>query len=297
MAKINKKVSVVVFGVILAAGLIAAGWLTWSKVIADPDRVLSDALDNSLKTPSITREVAQNQGSSGVSQVSYISFRQPDPNANTKTTIYQATNNNTTASVQTETIGTNTSDYVRYTAIKEAGGEDGTGGLGDLIGTWAKRSDSSDSSMPGEGLTFFNEGLFSIIPFGNLDKQARETLLGLMNEKNLYKYTSAEKKFENNRLVYVYSLNINPTDLVEVLRSYMQLSGNGDAAQLDPAEYEGAPPIAIRATVDVLSRQVVSIEYPQGRLENYSGYGLYRPVNLPTETIPIEQLQQRVRQG
>ncbi len=296
MAKVNKKVSIIIFGVILAAGLIVAGWLAWSKIIIDPDRVLADTLNNSLRTPSVTREVVQDQGTSGVNQVSYITFRPPEPNANTKTVIYQTTANNTTASVETETIGTNNSDYVRYTGIKEAGGTDGTGGLGDLIGTWAQRNSGGDS-VAGAGLTFFNEGLFSIIPFGNLDKASRDTLLGLIKGKNLYSYTSAERKFENNRLVYAYNFNLNPADLVEVLRYYMQLSGNGDLNQLDPAEYESAPPIQIRVTVDVLSRQVSSIEYPQGRIENYSGYGLYRPVELPTQTIPIEELQQRVRQS
>ncbi len=296
MAKINKKFSSVILGVVLAAVLILAGWLAWSKIVVDPDRVLSDTLNNSLRTASVTREVIQKQGTSGVRQVSYISFRQPDPNANTKTVIYQATSNNTTASVETETIGTNNSDYVRYTSINEAGGEDGTGGLGDLIGKWAQRNDSNSSAAE-DNLTFFNEGLFSIIPFGNLDKASRETLIGLMNDKNLYQYTSAEKKFENNRLVYVYNLSINPADLVDILRYYMELTGNGDSSQLDPSEYAGSPPIQIEVTIDVLSRQVSSIQYPQGRTESYSGYGLYRPVNLPTETIPIEQLQQRVRQG
>lgn len=297
MAKINKKITSILLGVILAAVLILAGWLAWSKIIIDPDRVLSDTLNNSLRTPSITREVVQDQGNSGVRQVSYISFRQPDPNANTKTTIYQATNSNTTASVETETIGTNTSDYVRYTDIKEAGGEDGTGGLGDLIGKWAQRNKEDNSSVPGSNLTFFNEGLFSIIPFGNLDKASRETLLGFINDKNLYNYTSAEKKFEDGRLVYEYNFSINPADLVDILRRYMELTGNGDSSQLDPSEYASSPPIQIQITVDVLSRQVVSIKYPQGRIENYSGYGLYRPVDIPTETIPIEQLQQRIRQG
>jgi hypothetical protein len=296
MTKNNKRILTIVFGIILAAGLVFAGWLAWSKVVVNPDRVLSDALNNSLRTPSVTREVVQSQGTSGVEQVSYISFRQPDPSANTKTVIYQTTSNNTTASVATETIGTNNSDYVRYTDVKEAGGDDGTGGLGDLIGTWAERK-GSENPAPGQNLTFFNEGLFSIVPFGNLDKQARDTLLNFIDEKNLYQYTSAERKFDNNRLVYVYDFSINPADLVEVLRLYMELSGNGDSAQLDPAEYAGAPAIHIQVKVDVLSRQVEAIQYPQGRIENYSGYGLYRPVEIPSETIPIEELQQRVRQG
>lgn len=296
MIRVNKKVSFVLLGVILVAGLISAGWLAWSKIVINPDRVFSDALNNSLRTPSVTRQVIQNQGTSGVEQVSHISFRQPTPNANTKTVIYQTTATNTTASVETETIGTNDSDYVRYTEIKEAGGDDGTGGLGDLIGTWAERNDS-DSPAPGGNLTFFNEGLFSIIPFGNLDKQSRSSLINLINKKNIYQYTSAERKFENGRLVYTYSLNINPSDLVEVLRSYMELTGNGEPDQLDPAEYENAPPIQIQVTVDVLSRQVSAINYPQNRTENYSGYGLYRPVEIPSETIPIEDLQNRVRQS
>lgn len=296
MAKINKNILSVIYGLILAAILIVAGWFAWSKIVVDPDKVLSGALNNSLSTSSVTREVAQNQGTSGVDQVSYISFRQPDPSANTKTTIYQTTSTNTTASVETETLGTNSSDYVRYTSISEAGGEDGTGGLGDLIGTWAQRNSGGDS-ISEDNLTFFNEGLFSIIPFGNLDKSSRETLLGLINDKNLYEYTSAEEKFENGRLVYVYDFNINPGDLIDVLRYYMELTGNGDPEQLDPAEYENAPPVPVQIKVDVLSRQVASIEYSQGRIENYSGYGLYRPVEIPTEAIPIEQLQQRVQQS
>lgn len=130
-----------------------------------------------------------------------------------------------------------------------------------------------------------------------MDKESRDAILGLIESKNLYDYTSAERKFTDGRLVYDYNFSINPADLVEVLKQYMDVTGNGDSAQLDPAEYANAPPIQIKVTVDVLSRQVTSIQYPQGRIENYSGYGLYRPVEIPSETIPIEQLQQRVQQS
>lgn len=289
----KKKISAIGAGLVLVALLIGSGWIAWTKVVVDPDKVLSGAIENSLRTNSVTRTVDQQQPSNGVEQVSYISFYQPDPYTNTRTVLTQDVVGGDDATVVTETYGLNDVDYVRYVSANGIGGEDGTGGLGDLIGTWAKRNANIDAA---EITTFFNEGLFGIFPFGNLSSEARSQLLDQINEKNLYSYTTAEKMFDNKRLVYVYRLNINTADLVEVIRNYMVLSGNGDASQLNLAEYQNAPPIQVQVTVDIMSRQIVEIVYPQNRVETFSGYGLYRPLDLPTETVPIDDLQERVRQ-
>jgi len=164
--------------------------------------------------------------------------------------------------------------------------------LADLIGVWAKRG-GEESSAP-QPLNFLNEGLFGIIPFGNLDDSSRNQLINLINEKKLYSYKSAEKRFKNNRLVYVYNFDINTANLVEVLKTYMSLSGNGDPSQLSQEEYATAPPINIEATFDIISRQVVEIKYPQNRTETFSGYGLFRQTDIPTQSIPIEDLQKKL---
>lgn len=293
MAKsITQRNKFIIFGVALVIILVALGWLGWTKYLVNSDKVLSGAIENSLKTNSVTRKVVQDSQGSGVDQTTYLSFYQPDPNAYTNTVLSQLTSNGQ-AKVQTETIGTNDADYVRYTSVEGAGGSDGAGGLKSLIGVWAKRGGENNKDAT---TTFFNEGLFSVVPFGNVNSEQRANLLNQIKQKNLYKVISAEKKFENKRLVYEYDLSINPADLVEILKSYMQLSGNGDASQINPDEYKGSAALNIKMTIDVVSREILSISYPQGRVESYSGYGLYRPTNLPTETIPAEELQKRLSQ-
>lgn len=268
-----------------------SGWLWWTKIMINPDRVLSDMLANNLKTRSITKSVDQSGATGGIKQVSYVSFYPSEPRALTNTTLSQGIGSNAT-SVTTETIGTPQFDFVRYTAYKAGVNQDIAAKLDGLIGKWAKREQNLSK---GQEITFLDESLFGVFPFGNFSDAQRSQLLTAINQKNIYKYTSAKRLIENKRPVYVYDMSINPADLVGVIRDYIKLTGANESTQLDPLQYQGLGDVKLKVTVDILNRQITKVDYSTGRTEIYSGQNLYQPIELPDSTIPVEDLQKRLQ--
>ncbi|HYF97256.1 MAG TPA: hypothetical protein VD947_04450 [Patescibacteria group bacterium] len=282
-------INLLVLGCVILVGV--TGWLWWAKIVVNPDRVLNDTISNNLRTKSITKHVSQSGPEGGVEQTAYLSFFPPDINAQTKTILSQGSGSKT-ASITTDTIGTKTADYVRYSDVAGAEGLPGAERLNDLLGVWAKRQSNPAN---GEQLTFLNETIFNVMLFGDLDNEQKTKLEELIYKSNLYQYSSAEKRLENKRLVYVYDVSINPEDLVTVIQEYVRLTGVADADQFDPAQYKGVPPVKVQLTIDVFSRQLQKIEYSTGRVETYSGQNLFRPDNIPEQTIPIDELQKKLQ--
>lgn len=275
--------------------LAVSGWVWWTKIVINPDRVLSDAIANSLQTTSVTRQVLQDDGSQKVDQTSYLSFYAPTITAETTTELSQKGRQRQETTITTDTIGTKNVDFVRYSKVEGAENLPGAENFEKLIGVWAKKE--ADQAK-GEEATFLNESLFSIVPIGNLNPDAKEQLLRLINEKKIYEYKTAERKVENYRPVFTYTLSVNPTDLIEVLALYAQLTGAIDPGQFNPETYANAPAVTVQVTVDIASRNITSIKYGNSnRTENFSGYNLFRPITLPEETITIDELQQRLQGG
>ncbi|MBW3568976.1 hypothetical protein KY385_02490 [Candidatus Parcubacteria bacterium] len=286
----------------LAAAVVAAvillgasGWAWWTKIVINPERVLDDAVANSLQTTSVTRQVLQDDGNQRVNQISYLSFYPPTITAESSTELSQKGRQRQETTITTETIGTTNIDLVRYSSVEGEENLPGAENFEKLIGVWAKRE--ADPAKGGQA-TFLNESLFSIVPVGNLKPEARQQLLTLMNQKRLYEFESAERKVENYRPVYVYQLSIKPADLIEVLSRYAELTGATDPRQFNPESYANAPRVAVEVMVDIVNRQILKVRYGSSdRTENYSGYNLYRPIKFPEDTITIEELQQRLQQG
>lgn len=269
-----------------------SGWLYWTKVLANPDRVLSDSIEKNLGINSVTRHVVQADSSGGIEQTAHLSFYAPDASAHSKTELTQKTSARKEAKVTTETIGSKSSDYVRYVSIDGADGLSGSDNLKKLIGTWARRD-----ADPTKGITadFLNESLFGIVPFGRLDNEAKSQLIEKMNQKNLYEYSSAKREVKNLRPVYIYRMSIKTEDLVEILSEYARLTGLADPSQFNPADYKGSPPISVDLTIDILSRNLTHVTFnATNRTEEYSGWNLYSPADLPDDAIPIEELQKRL---
>lgn len=289
--RINQKTAI--WGAVILALVLfgVSGWLWWTRIFTDADRVFSDMLSNSLSTQSVTRKVVQKDQSSSVDQTIYISFRPPETISQTRSVLSEKGADRQTTTVTTETIGTQNDDFVRYVSAEGANDLSVAGNLDQVLGTWSKRS--GDASLG--GTAFLNEAAFSIIPFGNLSLEKRRELLNFINDRNVYELSAAERSFVDGRYVYVYRVSINPVALVESLAKYVELTGVGDSSQLNPASYEGAAPINLSMTVDILSRQLLSIDFPAtGRSETIESRGTYHEIKFPENAIPFEELQNRL---
>lgn len=276
--------AVVLFGV--------SGYFWWTRIFTDADRVFADMLANNLSSSSVTRRVVQQDQSSSIDQTVFLSFRAPEVVSQTRTVLSEKGPTRQTTTVTTETIGTKNDDFVRYVSAEGAETLSVAGNLDEVLGVWGQRS--ADGEL-GDAVNFLNEAAFSVVPFGSLPKDQRSELLDFIEEKRVYEYTQADRAFVDGRYSYAYVVSIDPVALVETLAKYAEITGIGDSSQLNPASYEGAAPVNLRMTVDILSRQLRSIEYlATGRTETIESRGIYHEIVFPEQAIPFQELQNRL---
>lgn len=289
----NSRENLILGGVLALAVALFAGslWLWWTKSFTNADSVFQSMLENNLTSQSITRTIEQSEANGGVVQNIYVSFTAPEVISESKTVITEKNQDRSTTKVTTKSVGTSKADYVKYESAEGTEGLSLAGNLDNVLGVWGKRGDDGGLQSP----AFLNEAAFSVVPFGNLPTAQKNELMKLFADKDVYEYTKAEKKFENGRYVYNYRVSLKPSGLIEVLKKYAELSGVGDSSQLDPANYEGAAAVALDFKVDIMSRQLLKIDYlSSGRVETIENRGLKRDVKIPGQTIPLDELQQRI---
>lgn len=283
--------------VIISILLIAIfGVVWWRQVYSDPQRVFQAMLNNSLRLQSVFKEVDSNSFSQEVDQTVYLQFGAED-RVMSMTRLTQLGDKPTT--VVTESIGTPTTDYVRYTTINtEQTKADGSKlDFSGVLGVWGS-SDKEQANKLTSG-ELYNESILGIIPFGVLDKSSRRELLTLMNQENIYEvdYTAVAKTSENGRPRYTYGVTVDAEAYVKLLKRFGDLNGLNHLAELDPAAYAGQERLPFTLTIDVWSRQLQRIEYGNGeRVETFSGHNGRREVALPAETISVDELQGRLQE-
>jgi len=293
--RVSKQTAILSIALTLAiAAFVVSGAFWWNRIFMNPDQVFQSMLANNLSSRSISRKVVQNDPSNSVDQATYVNFSPPEVESQSLTVLSQKNQDRSTTTVTTETIGTKNSDLVRYVSAKGADNLSISGNIQGILGVWASRE--PDSSK-GESATFLNEAVFSIVPFGNLTQSQRSQLISYINDQDVYKYnpTAVKKSFENGRYVYSYNVQLSPSAFVGLLAKYVELTGVGNSSQLNPSDYESAGPIPIKMKIDILSRQLIEIDYASnGRTETYPSRNLYRDIKIPKETIPFDELQKRL---
>jgi len=199
--------------------------------------------------------------------------------------------------VKSESIGTISNDYSRYISIqsseKDANGQPLD--FSKITGVWGKSADSSDSSQT---VYFRQSALNSVVPFGWLNSGARTSLIDLMQTKHVYNvsYDKVQKKKENGHQVFVYTVDINAQAYISMLQEYVKKLGLDVGQTLDPSTYEGIAPIRAEFSIDPVSRQLKKIHYDaSNRDESFMSYGLSNPIAIPGQTIPIEELQNKLQ--
>jgi hypothetical protein len=277
--------------VIVTLGLFGvSGYYWFQNIFSDPNRIISDMLDKSMQTTSVYRSVVQDNGQSNVNQNIFMSFT-PKVVAQSVTDLKENSQIGET-NVTTETLGTKDTDFVRYTSI-DVRNSPVKRDFSKVVNQWSKRVNNPQT---GEGISFLNDALFVAVPFGNLDQNQRTELKNEINKVNLYQYTNAKREFVSGRPVMNYTIQLDPKALVTVLAKYVQVTGVGAGAVLDPTAYEGAAKIQLQLKVDMLSRHINTIDFvSSGRKESYHGYNVAHKIDLPTKTIGTDELQTRLQ--
>lgn len=279
----------------MIAGIIGGGWLWWSKVYTSSENVFWGMISNNLATESITRHTTQTAAGQTTDQ--YIQLQLGAVNAARNVVTISQNISGSHAVVKSETIGTKDNDYSRYVAIKtdQKNAQGKPLNTAQIIGVWGKTPDAKKGQRP--PIQYLQQSLLGIVPYANLASGPRHDLINLIKNNNVYTITSEPAKSvkQSGRQVFVYTVNINPKAYISMLQQFVKDIGLGDIG-LDPSQYNGSQPLKAEFTVDKVSRQLVKVSYPDGgQSQTYSSQGQEQPISVPTQTIPLAQLQSKVQ--
>lgn len=282
--------SMLIVGVVLFLGA-AFYWLRLE--FNDPRRVFNGMLENSLRTRSFSKTITQEGGGQRLDQ--NLQLRTGETaQAHAVTVLSQGEAGST--SVRTETIGTPRIDYVRYTDIKtdQVSINGQPFDFSQVVGIWGK-SERNEASGGGE---LFSETLLGVIPIGYIPHDARQGLLDLIRNKQVYdvNYGRVKREIVNGRPVYTFPVSVTPETYVEMLKEFGKGMGLRQLESVDPKSFANSPALQFDISVDVWSRQLTNVKFlASPRNEVYSGFGHEASALIPEETIPVEELQNRLQ--
>jgi len=287
--------------VLVATGIIILTigiWLWWQNIYSTPGRVFWATINNNLVTTGVTKHVlpTSQDSTTSVDQYTRLSFGAQNLVRSQSTLTQESDASKST--VVTETVGTVNNDYARYISIKtdqkNANGKplDFT----KIQGIWGKSQDTA-AGQPSSA-SYFRQAVLGLVPFAHFDSTTRSQVLDYMHTNDVYNvdFSKTQKTTQNGKSAYVYTVNIMPKAYATLLVNLNKRLGLGPLEGLDPTSYDGAPPIKAVFTIDKNARQLISVKYlNNNQEEDYSDYGLNTPFNLPTQTIPISELQNRIQ--
>jgi hypothetical protein len=269
-------------------------WYYHSKT--NPERLFWGMIQNNLATSSVTRAVTQDDGQQTLRQIVQIQTS-PRHLVNSQSVITQGENEATR--VVTESIGTPTTDYVRYKEIrtvqKSVNGKELD--FSGVKGVWGKTDPKQDAA--GATVTagqLYNELVLNMIPFANLNPNDRIALVEELKDKKVYKFQQV--KVERNQLLArptaTFNVEIAPAQYIAVLKTFGSKVGLTQLKNLDPARYASAQPVAVQVTIDSWSNQLKQMVYMVNgrpdRVERFSAYNSKKHLNdPPTQTISIAE--------
>lgn len=263
----------------------------------DPRQVFEAMLVNNLKTTGYVDQISQgNEAQDEQDTVEFVTG--PLYTAHAQTVLKQGLVNPDI--VKKESIGTPYLDFLRFVSIettqKSASGKPLD--FSHVVNTWGKAA-----TAPGVKQTtgqLYNQAMLGVVPFGNLSAADRKELIQLIHDQKVYQvdYSSVVKQTVHGRPVYTYKVNLLPKAYVLMLKSFGSSVGLTQLKNINPEDeqYATAQPIPFTFKVDAWSRQLVEVDYAGGaRKEVIRSFGLQKPVALPTQTIPLDDIQTRLQ--
>lgn len=279
-----------ILGIIL---FIVFGIIWWQKIYKNPERTFWGMFDTSLATSGFTRHIKET--SNGLSIDEYEQLELGSKNvAQSITTL-----NQTGAQVSQNTISTLTTDYSRYTSINtDVKGSDGKLlNYSKVIDLWSKSAPPAIGRSNDPTTHLFGQAVLGTVPIANLSSIQRANLIKEIHSKHVYTadFSSVRKERQLGREVYVYNVRVQPLAYAALMQNFATDIGIGKVSELDPGNFQTTQPLSLQFTIDVLSRELVGINYTgSSHTEQYSGYGLQPAIALPIHTISSYNLQQRL---
>ena len=277
--------------VVLACGSLAWWFLIWQN----PRHAFEDMLAGNLSTASMTKHASAGTANQGVDQLVRLEM------GSTNAADWLVTAKQTGALVSTESIGTPSSGYIRYTQIASSQ-KTGAGKLFDfssVLNKWGKSDGKTDTSLNDLfAQTLFDISSAPVPPIGNLPADERENILQYIRGEDVFTPDYAKVKHEtvNGRAAYTYSVSVKLGAYVRMMQAFAHDLGQTSLDSIDPSQYSTVPPIVVSMSVDRISHQLLRVAYASsGFSQTYSDWGLLTPIAVPKSYITTTDLQARIQ--
>lgn len=291
---------------ILAIGLAVAivGIVVWlSNLRSNPETVFYRMVENSMRTNSVIKEITQSNDSQSLKQTIY--FQTGANNfARAQAVLSQRAgssqdNNEITTKVTTESIGTPYEDYVRYLSIEtnQKTPQNKPLDFTAVIGIWGRAADSNQDITQTSG-ELFSQTVLGVVPTGYIEKTNRDSVLDKIRAINVYEvdFSNVERTEIDNRNVYKYRVKMQPKHYVEMLKIYAEAFGLEQLRQVDAQSFGNSPSLEFDFVVDISSGQLLQVHFlDSNRTETFSSYGAEVNVEVPDDSVPVEELQRRLQ--
>lgn len=268
--------------------VIAVLWFVFAAVINSKQNIFESMLSNSLSTNGVTKKVSQENQGSSLEQLSQVQFGSQNV-AEVRATIVQGEEENQTK-VVTTTIASPRENYVKYDEIKTPPTQTSPD-LSEVMNVWGVQlADEGGSSV-------FSESVFGVVLFGNLPSNLKNELVDFMDQKLVYvpNYDSVGSESVNGKSAFVYDVTINTKSYAELVKKYDEMLGLELFGELNPDDYESSPSIKVKLYVGKQSRQLLKIEYEEGRAEEFTAYGIKKEIDIPENPLSRMELESKLQ--
>lgn len=260
-----------------------SAWYWVTNVKHSPNRVFWASIDQALSTNGVTTTVQTDSDSQKFRQDTLL---RTGAELQAKSIVYVEGTEGSI--VRSETLGTVTSNYIRYRELEGTSGSINS----DIKDKWAI---IDESEAPAGRLLI--DGLEStIIMVGNLPREKRISLVQKLQTTQAIKLQSrtASGKVVEGRKVDVYQVTIDPVKYFEVLKDFLNYMGLPEAAEEINVNQAGTQLIVAEFAVNVPSQQFVKFGIPTLDATNamkFSNWGAQTPFDVPQTLLSYKELQ------
>lgn len=289
---ISKRTRYISIIVILGIGLSVIGTgVYWRRVYSQPANVFNRMLNNALSTASVSKNSLADGEGQTISQVTDI-FLNADPRVHGLVDITQTGEDR--SEVKRETLTTNSDSYIRLVSI-ETTQKNSAGKPFDfstITGIWgqtpADESNNSSSQLFGQNVA---------VPFANLSRSQRQKLVNQIKNDGVYEIDNQKTKqlSQNGRPVIEYHINVKPDSFIKMMKTLGSIVGVKSYDQVSSEDYKNLPKAKFVFTVDVLSGDLIKVDYGNKQIENYSGHGIRTLPTNPKNAVTMAELQKRLQ--
>ncbi len=287
--KLIKRVAAV--GLVL---LIINGYLAYTRVYLSPERRFWMAIENNLTTSSVVRETQTGGTGNLNSEKTRFTFgAQAAQNKISSASLKSATSE---SNVTTQTVTTVKDQYIRYLNIfssekKESGDKYD---FSKLENVWAMQPRTTGKAAADSQRTAYIQPLVTLVPFGNLTASSRDKIMDSLKKVYVTDFKHVTYQDINDEKFIVYSVQVQTKKYVMALKQHFIASGLGEFAPLDPSAYPENAHVNAQFIINKKNNNLTAISF-NNQSEHYTDYGITNQITIPTNTITLDELQQRLQ--